>query len=144
MLNRALMLATVTFLAGELAGAPAHAQNLDAGKSPAQIFAGTCSACHKSPRGLLKTVAPGSLPGFLREHYTTGPDMAGVLSSYLIANGAAVNQGKPDAGPQGGQKRHRKRPKPDDQSAITPDSETAMRQAEQKSEPAATADSAAR
>ena len=48
-----------------------------------------CTACHKSPRGLLKTVAPGSLPGFLREHYTTSSDMAALLSTYLISNGAA-------------------------------------------------------
>lgn len=89
MLSRALGLATVTLLIGCCAVGQVQAQeNLDAGKSPSQIFATTCSACHKSPRGLLKTVSPGSLPGFLREHYTTGPDMAGVLASYLISNGA--------------------------------------------------------
>jgi hypothetical protein len=77
-------------LIGCLAAERALAQeNLDAGKSPSQIFAGTCNACHKSPRGLLKTVPPGSLPSFLRQHYTTSPNMAGVLSSYLISNGAA-------------------------------------------------------
>jgi hypothetical protein len=91
MLSRALILATVAFLMGGLAGAPApvRAQNLEAGKSPSQIFAGSCTACHKSARGLLKTVAPGSLPGFLRQHYTTSPEMAGLLSSFLISNGAA-------------------------------------------------------
>src|ERR1700761_2769734 len=90
MLSRALILATVTLLIGDLATAPAHAQatNLEAGKSPSQIFAGTCTVCHKSPRGLLKTVAPGSLPAFLKQHYTTSPDMAGLLASYLISNGA--------------------------------------------------------
>jgi hypothetical protein len=36
----------------------------------------------------LKTVAPGSLQGFLRQHYTTSPQMAGVLASYLMSNGA--------------------------------------------------------
>ncbi|WP_312018223.1 hypothetical protein [Bradyrhizobium semiaridum] len=30
----------------------------------------------------------GSLPGFLRQHYTTSSDMAGVLAGYLISNGA--------------------------------------------------------
>jgi hypothetical protein len=65
-----------------------RAQNLEAGKSPSQIFAGTCAACHKSSRGLLKTVAPGSLPAYLRQHYTTSSDMAGLLSAYLISNGA--------------------------------------------------------
>jgi hypothetical protein len=90
MLSRALGLATVTLLISGLAAerALAQAQNLEAGKSPSQIFAGTCNVCHKSPRGLLKTVAPGSLPGFLRQHYTTSSDMAGVLASYLISNGA--------------------------------------------------------
>jgi hypothetical protein len=66
----------------------AQAQNLEAGKSPSQIFSGTCSVCHKSPRGLLKTVPAGSLPGFLRQHYTTSSDMAGLLSSFLVSNGA--------------------------------------------------------
>lgn len=88
MLSRALSLATVTILAGCLSAGSAHAQNLEAGKSPSQIFAGACTACHKSPRGLLKTVPAGSLPGFLRQHYTTSSDMAGVLASYLISNGA--------------------------------------------------------
>src|SRR5262249_57058074 len=71
-------------------------ENLEAGKSPAQIFAGTCNACHKSPRGLLRSVPPSSLPGFLRQHYTTSSDMASVLASYLVANGATDtrSQGK--------------------------------------------------
>src|ERR1700674_1683427 len=88
MLSRALSSATVTLLIGCFAAVPVWAQNLEAGKSPSQIFAGTCTVCHKSPRGLLKTVAPGSLPGFLRQHYTTSSDMAGVLASFLISNGA--------------------------------------------------------
>ncbi|WP_375780637.1 hypothetical protein ACE103_18710 [Bradyrhizobium sp. ma5] len=88
MLSRALSLATVALLIGCLSAVSAQAQNLEAGKSPSQIFANTCTACHKSPRGLLKTVPAGSLPGFLRQHYTTSSDMAGVLSSYLISNGA--------------------------------------------------------
>lgn len=86
MLSRALSLATV-LLIGCFAAIPAQAQNLEAGKSPSQIFAGTCTACHKSPRGLLKTVGAGSLPGFLRQHYTTSSDMASLLSSFLISNG---------------------------------------------------------
>src|ERR1700726_3710850 len=91
MLSRALSLATVTLLIGCFAAAPARsqAQNLEAGKSPSQIFAGACTACHKSPRGLLKTVPAGSLQGFLRQHYTTSPEMASLLSAFLISNGAA-------------------------------------------------------
>src|SRR5260370_12337740 len=45
-------------------------------------------ACHKSPRGLLKNVPASSLPGFLRQHYTTSSDMASLLASFLISNGA--------------------------------------------------------
>src|SRR4051794_6954957 len=89
MLSRALSLATVMLLIGGFAAAPVRAQNLEAGKSPSQIFAGTCTVCHKGARGLLKTVAPGSLPGFLRQHYTTSSEMASVLSAYLVSNGAA-------------------------------------------------------
>jgi hypothetical protein len=89
MLSRALSLATVMLLIGGFAAAQVRAQNLEAGKSPSQIFAGTCTACHKGARGLLKTVAPGSLPGFLRQHYTTSSEMASVLSAYLVSNGAA-------------------------------------------------------
>jgi len=68
---------------------PASAQNLEAGKSPAQIFAATCAICHKSPHGLLKSVSPGALPGFLRQHYTTSAGMAGAMSAYVLSNGAA-------------------------------------------------------
>src|ERR1700760_1200040 len=87
MSSRALLLAAVMLLVGCSSAARAQ-ENLEAGKSPSQIFAGTCTACHKSPRGLLKTVPPGSLAGFLRQHYTTSPNMADVLSSYLVSNGA--------------------------------------------------------
>jgi hypothetical protein len=96
MLSRALSIATVTLVIGCLTAAAVRAvENLEAGKSPAQIFAGTCNACHKSPRGLLKTVPSSSLPSFLRQHYTTGGEMASVLSSYLVSNGAT------DTRPQG-------------------------------------------
>jgi hypothetical protein len=91
MSSRARIFAAVTLLISCLASpaALAQVQNLEAGKSPSQLFAGTCNACHKSPRGLLKTVSPGSLPGFLREHYTTSGDMASQLATYLISNGAS-------------------------------------------------------
>lgn len=90
MSSRALSLATVVLLIGfgAIDGVLAQATNLEAGKTPSQLFAQTCNVCHKSPRGLLKSVAPGSLPGFLRQHYTTSSDMAGVLASYLVSNGA--------------------------------------------------------
>ena len=116
MLSRALSLATVTLLIGCLtAGVVRAAENLDAGKSPSQIFSSTCSACHKSPRGLLKNTAASSLPGFLRQHYTTGSDMASVLSSYLISNGAAdpKYQSKDQAKKDARQKDAKQDPRPE-------------------------------
>jgi hypothetical protein len=100
MSSRALILAAVMFLMGCFAAIQAQAENLDAGKSPSQLFAGTCSECHKSAHGLLKKVPAGSLPGFLREHYTTSGQVAAVLSAYLIANGAADRRlsGQPKPG----------------------------------------------
>ncbi len=89
MLSRALSLAAVTLLIGCFAAIPVRAQNLEAGKSPSQIFAGTCTACHKSPRGLLRTVPASSLQSFLRQHYTTSGEMASLLGGFLISNGAA-------------------------------------------------------
>jgi hypothetical protein len=88
MLSRTLILAAVALWIGGVA-TPAAAQNLEAGKTPSQLFAATCSLCHKSTRGLVKTVAPGSLPAFLRQHYTTSQDMATALSAYVLSNGAS-------------------------------------------------------
>jgi hypothetical protein len=137
MLSRALTLATVMLLIGCLAADKAQAQatNLEAGKSPSQIFAGTCNACHKSPRGLLKTVAAGSLPTFLRQHYTTSPEMAGVLASFLVSNGAADTRytggqpkGTQEAKPSGPADQldrfgHRQRPAAPVQEAARPEAE---------------------
>ena len=79
-----------------LAAAPVGAQsNLDAGKSPAQIFSDTCGACHRSPRELKPTS-----PGFLREHYTTGGREAATMAAYLASVGSdprAVQQRRPPA-----------------------------------------------
>jgi hypothetical protein len=113
MSSRALTLATVVLLIGCLAADQAQAQatNLEAGKSPSQIFAGTCTACHKGPRGLLKTVSPGSLPSFLRQHYTTSPEMAGVLASFLISNGATDTRYS-GAQPKEGAKEAKQEPRP--------------------------------
>jgi hypothetical protein len=76
------------------ATAPAQAQsNLDAGKSPAQIFSDTCNACHRSPRELKPTS-----PSFLREHYTAGGREAAAMAAYVTSVGSdprAVQQRRP-------------------------------------------------
>jgi hypothetical protein len=77
-----------------MAALPAQGQsNLDAGKSPAQIFADTCNACHRGPRELRPTNA-----GFLRQHYTTGAQEAVNMAAYLAAVGSdprAAQQRRP-------------------------------------------------
>jgi len=107
MMGRALSLAAATLLSCLVADPGLAQQNLDAGKSPAQIFNGNCGVCHRSAKGLLKTVSPSSLPEFLRQHYTTGGDMAQMLSGYLTSNRATAAEpeavpGKRGAKPQGG------------------------------------------
>ena len=75
---------------------PAQAQsNIDAGKSPAQIFSDTCNSCHRSPRELKPTNQ-----GFLREHYTTGAREAAAMAAYVAAVGSdpqAVRRRRPPA-----------------------------------------------
>lgn len=103
MSSRALALATMMGLIGCCAVGPAQAQeNLEAGQNAAQIYAEACSACHKSTHGLLKTVRRGSLKGFLKEHYTTGPAMAALLADYLLSHGA--DDARFVTGPQQGPK----------------------------------------
>jgi hypothetical protein len=67
----------------------AHAQDLDAGKTGAQLFAQDCSGCHRSPQGLIKTAHAFSLNSFLRQHYTTSARSASELAAYLNSVGAS-------------------------------------------------------
>lgn len=87
------------------AAGPVAAQNLEAGKSPAQIFASTCAVCHKGPHGLLKSVPAGSLPSFLRQHYTTSVEMAGAMSAYVLSNGGANRRAGDDLTREGRESR---------------------------------------
>jgi hypothetical protein len=54
-------------------------------KPPAQLFASDCTGagCHKGPQGLTKRLLPGTLAGFLREHYTNSRESAAALANYL-------------------------------------------------------------
>src|SRR5688500_8091392 len=79
-------------LAGGLGTAGLRAQTVlgDPRDAP-RIFASNCSACHKSPRGLAKS---GQVAGFLRQHYTTGPEMSAAMAAYLVAAGSAPPEKK--------------------------------------------------
>lgn len=66
-----------------LAATVASAQNLDAGKPAAKLFADGCVTCHRSPRGLAKGRFSLTLTWFLRDHYATSSDSAKALAAYL-------------------------------------------------------------
>lgn len=69
--------------AAALTATVASAQNLDAGKPPAKLFADGCATCHRSPRGLAKGRFSLTLTWFLRDHYATSSDSAKTLAAYL-------------------------------------------------------------
>lgn len=74
-------------LAGGLGIAGLRAQTvLGDPRDAAKTFASNCSTCHKSPQGLAKS---GQVAGFLRQHYTTGPEMSAAMAAYLVAAGSA-------------------------------------------------------
>ena len=72
---------SVIGVALSVAAGQAQAQsNLDASKSPAEIFSDTCGLCHESARALKPSNA-----AFLRKHYTTGPKQAATMAAFLEA-----------------------------------------------------------
>src|SRR6185503_14262137 len=72
------VLGVLTVLA---AGSAQPQGNIDAGKTPAQMFADTCSTCHRRPQDLKR----GAGPGFLRQHYMSGAQEAQAMAAYLAA-----------------------------------------------------------
>jgi mono/diheme cytochrome c family protein len=90
---------TIGFLAivlSAMIAPPAIAQtNIDQGKSPAELFANDCAACHKTTRGLANGENSLSLSVFLREHYTASRDQAAALAAYVLANGGNAPAPKP-------------------------------------------------
>jgi hypothetical protein len=63
--------------------------NIDRGKTPAQAFADTCVACHRSPRALKRTSA-----AFLRQHYSASSAEASAMAAYLAGFPSEVHQSK--------------------------------------------------
>jgi len=90
--GRILLIAGVVGTVAGIASLRAQTQLSDPKDAP-KIFASTCSACHKSPQGLAKS---GQVAGFLRQHYTTGPEMSAAMAAYLVAAGNAPAGKKKD------------------------------------------------
>ncbi len=70
-------------------------ENLDSGKTPAELYASDCAICHKSPRGLARSGGIKEVRSFLREHYTASREAAAAIAGYL----QAVDRGLPPARP---------------------------------------------
>ena len=68
------------------AGSANAQENLDSGKTPAQLYASDCAICHKTPQGLSKSVGDFGLASFLREHYTASREAAAAIAAYVQAN----------------------------------------------------------
>jgi hypothetical protein len=73
------LIVTVSVLTSGLA----RAEDLDANKSGAQLFAAGCTTCHHSPKGLTKDRFSLTLWLYLQQHYTTSSASAAKLTSYL-------------------------------------------------------------
>jgi hypothetical protein len=80
-------------LAVFVAGSALPQGNIDAGKSPAQMFADTCSNCHRRPSELKR----GASASFLRQHYTPGSQEAAAMASYLAGVPADPRAGREKA-----------------------------------------------
>jgi hypothetical protein len=78
-------------------GGVAQAQeNLDQGKTAAQLYASDCAICHKRPDGLSKAGGFFGLQSFLREHYTASRESAAAIAAYL----RTIDRGPPPAKPR--------------------------------------------
>ena len=78
--GRALALAAIVMLSCTAAGAQ---ENLDAGKTAPKLFAESCSACHRSAKGLAKGRFSFTLYLYLQKHYASNSTSAWALTSYL-------------------------------------------------------------
>ena len=110
-----------SLLAGGLGVAGLHAQTvLGDPRDAARTFASNCSACHRSPQGLAKS---GQVAGFLRQHYTTGPEMSAAMAAYLVAAGNAPASKKGAATPADSTAAAKTKVKKGEQLAVHPATE---------------------
>jgi cytochrome c len=95
--TRVMLAGAGALTAAWMCAGPALAQeNLDAGKSGAQLYASNCAICHKSAQALNKR-AGGlfGLESFLREHYTASREAAAAIAAYLNSVGGGPADHRP-------------------------------------------------
>jgi mono/diheme cytochrome c family protein len=115
-------------------------EDLEKGKSGAQIFATDCAICHKTPQAAVKGGAPGE--GFLRQHYTSSQQSAAAVAAYLrtIKAPASAERGSKSKGakPAAAKPKGVKEAKPPDKpsEAKPSDAKPAEPKASEKKEPA--------
>ena len=87
MFGRRLVLLLVVAGAGLSAGSALAQEDLNRGKTPAQLFASDCADCHRNPRALAKRENANALAEFLRVHYTASRESAAAIAGYLVSLG---------------------------------------------------------
>ena len=71
--------------------------DFSAGKTPEQLLSSDCSDCHRSAYGIAHSRSGPALTAFLREHYTTSFQAAGLLASYIVRARASHSAVHPTA-----------------------------------------------
>jgi len=122
----------------------AQGTDYSAGKTPAQLFSGDCSACHKTPRGLAKGRDARTLASFLREHYTSKTASAGALAAYLAGNPSPPGEAADSQGASRDAAKRGKGKKPDPAEVAREATKAAEEAAKAKIQAYATAGEAAR
>lgn len=94
-----------------------------------KTFSSYCSACHKSAAGLAKSANGSTLASFLRQHYTTGPEMSGAMAAYLLSAGGGQRHREDRAAAEKDKKgaaarRHAAKSDPTEPNARQPQAET--------------------
>jgi hypothetical protein len=82
-IRSSIVLLAIGFITVCITSSASAQENLERGKTAAQLYATDCAICHKSPQSV--TQAPGifGLESFLREHYTASHEAAASIATYL-------------------------------------------------------------
>jgi hypothetical protein len=83
---------TSAVLVLSFAGLACAQENLDSGKTGAQLYTSNCATCHKTPHSLGRRGMFG-LSEFLREHYTASRESAAAIAAYIESTGRAALPG---------------------------------------------------